>query len=129
VKFLLDSNAIIALMKGNAGFLERLKLHQPQDFGIPAIVAHELFYGAYKGLRVAENVARVEALQFEIVDFDREDAQQAGEVRARLAAAGTPIGPYDVLIAGQALARALILVTHNTREFQRVSGLIVEDWE
>jgi tRNA(fMet)-specific endonuclease VapC len=129
VKFLLDSNAIIALMKGNAGFLERLKQHQPQDFGIPAIVAHELFYGAYKGVRVAENVARVEALQFEIVDFDREDARQAGEVRATLAAAGTPIGPYDVLIAGQALARALILVTHNTREFQRVPGLLVEDWE
>jgi tRNA(fMet)-specific endonuclease VapC len=129
VKFLLDSNAIIAIMKGNPGFLERLKLHQPQDFGIPAIVAHELFYGAYKGMRVAENVARVEALQFEIVDFDREDARQAGEVRARLATAGTPIGPYDVLIAGQALARALTLVTHNTREFQRVSGLIFEDWQ
>jgi tRNA(fMet)-specific endonuclease VapC len=129
VKFLLDSNAVIALMKGNATFLERLKLHQPQDFGIPAIVAHELFYGAYKGMRVAENLARVEALQFEIVDFDREDARQAGEVRAQLAAAGTPIGPYDVLIAGQALARALTLVTHNTREFQRVSGLLVEDWE
>jgi tRNA(fMet)-specific endonuclease VapC len=129
VKFLLDSNAIIAIMKGNPGFLERLKLHQPQDFGIPAIVAHELFYGAYKGMRVAENVARVEALQFEIVDFAREDARQAGEVRARLTTAGTPIGPYDVLIAGQALARALTLVTHNTREFQRVSGLIFEDWQ
>jgi tRNA(fMet)-specific endonuclease VapC len=129
VKFLLDSNAVIALMKGNAGFLERLKLHQPQDFGIPAIVAHELFYGAYKGVRAVENLARIEALRFEIVDFDREDARQAGEVRARLAAAGTPIGPYDVLIAGQALARALTVVTHNTGEFQRVSGLIVEDWE
>jgi tRNA(fMet)-specific endonuclease VapC len=129
VKFLLDSNAIIAIMKASPGFLERLKHHQPRDFGIPSIVAHELYYGAYKGTRVAENLARIEAMQFEIVDFDREDARQAGEVRARLATAGMPIGPYDVLIAGQALARALTLVTRNTREFQRVSGLIVEDWE
>jgi tRNA(fMet)-specific endonuclease VapC len=68
-------------------------------------------------------------LQFEVLDFDRENARQAGELRTRLAAAGTPIGAYDVLIAGQALARALTLVTHNTGEFQRVPGLRIEDWE
>jgi tRNA(fMet)-specific endonuclease VapC len=129
VKLLLDSNAVIALMKGNPGFLEQLRQHQPQDFGIPAIVVHELFYGASNALRIAQNVARVEALQFKIVDFDREDARQAGEIRAKLAAAGTPIGPYDVLIAGQALARALTLITHNIREFQRVPGLLTDDWE
>ncbi len=129
MKFLLDSNAVIALMKGNPGFLAQLRQHQPQDFGLPAIVVHELFYGAYKGVRIAQNVARVEALQFQIVDFDREDARQAGDIRARLAASGTPIGPYDVLIAGQALARGLTLITHNTREFQRVPGLLMEDWE
>ena len=106
-----------------------MRQHQPQDFAISAIVAHELFYGAYKGQRTAENLARVDALRFEVLDFDREDARQAGELRARLAAAGTPIGSYDVLIAGQALARALTLVTHNTREFQRVPGLRIEDWE
>ena len=129
MKFLLDSNAVIALMKGHSGFLTRLRQHQPRDFGISAIVAHELFYGAYRGQRTAENLARVDALQFEVLDFDREDARQAGELRARLAAAGTPIGAYDVLIAGQALARALTLVTHNTGEFQRVPGLRIEDWE
>jgi tRNA(fMet)-specific endonuclease VapC len=129
VKFLLDSNAVIALMKGHSGFLTRLRQHQPRDFGISTIVAHELFYGAYKGQRTAENLARVDALQFEVLDFDREDARQAGELRALLAAAGTPIGAYDVLIAGQALARGLTLVTHNTGEFQRVPGLRIEDWE
>ena len=71
----------------------------------------------------------MDALQFEVLDFDREDARQAGELRARLAAAGTPIGTYDVLIAGQALARAMTLVTHNIGEFQRVPELRVEDWE
>jgi tRNA(fMet)-specific endonuclease VapC len=126
---LLDNNAVIALMKGHSGFLTRLRQHQPRDFGISAIVAHELFYGAYKGQRTAENLARVDALQFEVLDFDREDARQTGELRARLAAAGTPIGSYDVLIAGQALARGLTLVTHNTGEFQRVPELRIEDWE
>lgn len=129
MKFLLDNNAVIALLRGHAGFLNRLRQHQPQDFGIPAIVAHELFYGALKSQRATENLARVEGLKFEVLDFDREDARHAGELRAALATAGTPIGPYDVLIAGQARARSLTLVTHNTREFQRVPGLRVEDWE
>ena len=64
-----------------------------------------------------------------MVAFDTEDARASGRVRAALAASGRPIGAYDVLIAGQALARELTLVTHNTREFGRVEGLRVEDWE
>jgi tRNA(fMet)-specific endonuclease VapC len=74
-------------------------------------------------------VARVNALQFPVLEFDREDARQASEIRAHLASKGTPIGPYDVLIAGQAKARKLTLVTHNTTEFTRVPGLKVEDWK
>ncbi len=129
MKYLLDSNAVIALMKGHSGFVAELRRHKPQDFAIPAIVAYELFYGAYKGQRVAENLARVAALQFETLDFDREDARAAGEIRASLASLGTPIGAYDVLIAGQAVARDLILVTRNVREFERVQRLRFEDWE
>ncbi len=129
MRYLLDSNAVIALLRGNLSVLHRLTQHRPADFGIPAIVAHELFYGAYRGLRLEENLARVDALQFQIVDFDNEDARQSGEVRAQLVRNGEPIGPYDVLIAGQALARHLILITHNTQEFRRVPGLAIEDWE
>jgi len=129
VKFLLDSNAVIALLKGQPRFLERLRAYQPADFGLPSIVAHELYFGAYKSQRPAANLARVEALQFEVLEFDREDSRRAGALRSQLAAAGTPIGPYDVLIAGQALARELTLITHNTREFKRVPGLRLEDWE
>jgi tRNA(fMet)-specific endonuclease VapC len=129
VKFLLDTNAVIALLKGHAGFASRLRQHQPHDFGIPAIVVHELYYGAYKGQRTADNLARVEALRFEVVEFDREDARCAGQIRASLAAEGTPIGAYDALIAGQALARTVTLVTRNLREFQRVPELRLEDWE
>jgi tRNA(fMet)-specific endonuclease VapC len=74
-------------------------------------------------------VARVDGLQFPVLEFDLEDARQAGEIRAHLASKGTPIGPFDVLIAGQARARELTLVTHNTSEFQRVPRLKVEDWK
>ncbi len=129
MRFLLDSNAVIALLKGHTGFLQRLRQYEPQDFAIPSIVAHELFYGAYKGQRATQSLARVEALAFEVLDFDLEDARAAGQLRASLVKAGTPIGPYDVLIAGQGLARNLTLVTHNKSEFQRVTGLRTEDWE
>jgi tRNA(fMet)-specific endonuclease VapC len=66
-------------------------------------------------------------LQFIVLELDKEDAKQAGQVRALLASRGAPIGPYDVLIAGQAVARDMILITHNTQEFARVPGLRFED--
>ena len=116
-------------MAGRAGVLDKLRQQALQNVAVSSIVIHELRYGAFKSARQAENHARIDALRFEIVPFDAEDARQAGEVRAALARAGTPIGGYDLLIAGQALARNLILVTHNTREFDRVAGLRVEDWE
>jgi tRNA(fMet)-specific endonuclease VapC len=128
MKYLLDTNTVIAILKGDLSVLARLRAHLPADFGLPSIVAHELYYGAYKSRQAEANLARVEALQFEVLSFDAEDAQHAGQIRAQLAAAGTPIGPYDVLIAGQARARQLVLVTNNVREFARVDGLRVEDW-
>jgi len=127
--YLLDTNAVIEALRGNDRMLARLREHLPSAFGLPAIVLHELHFGASKSHRAKENTARVDALQFEIVAFDREDARKAGEIRAVLAAAGTAIGPYEVLIAGQALARSLTLVTHNTREFERVPDLKIEDWQ
>jgi tRNA(fMet)-specific endonuclease VapC len=128
MKYLLDTNAVIAILKGDPFMLAQLRARLPVDFGLPSIVAHELYYGAYKSQRAQANLARVEGLQFEVLPFDTEDAQHAGEIRAQLAASGTPIGPYDVLIAGQARARQLVLVTNNVREFARVDGLQVEDW-
>jgi tRNA(fMet)-specific endonuclease VapC len=74
-------------------------------------------------------VARIDALRFQVIEFDNEDARQAAEIRALLAAKGIPIGPYDVLIAGQAVARNVVLVTRNVREFARVPRLRIENWE
>ncbi|MFP4128339.1 MAG: type II toxin-antitoxin system VapC family toxin [Desulfonatronovibrio sp.] len=124
----MDTNTIIALFKGNKLFLDRLRSHQVRDFGIPSIVVHELFYGAYKSQRQSDNIERVGKLQFEIVHFTLNDARWAGELRAQLARKGIPIGPYDILIAGQAVSRNLTLITNNTREFQRVKELRIEDW-
>ncbi len=130
MRYLLDANAVIALLNDTASrAAQRARRERPGDVAMSAIVAHELFYGAFKSRRAAHNVALVDALQFAVLDFDREDARQAGKVRAYLAGKGTPIGPYDVLIAGQAMARNMILVTHNRSEYARVPGLRIEDWQ
>jgi tRNA(fMet)-specific endonuclease VapC len=130
MRYLLDTNAVIAMLRDSASLAaQRARQERVDDVAISAVVAHELFYGAFKSPRAAQNVALVDALQFPIIDFDREDARQAGGIRAFLAARGTTIGPYDVLIAGQAVARQLILVTHNVDEFRRVPGLSIDDWE
>ncbi len=129
MKLLLDTNAVIAIVRKDERFLTRLRERSPADFGISSIAAHELFYGAYKSVRIERNLARIENLRFPFVEFDREDARRAGALRAALAITGNPIGPFDVLIAGQALARDLVLITHNIREFARVPGLRFESWE
>jgi len=130
MRYLLDTNAIIALLNDTTSpIARRVRRYTPRDIGISAVVMHELYYGAFKSQRVEKNVARVDALQFPVLELDQDDARQAGEIRAHLASKGTPIGPYDVLIAGQAKARKLTLVTHNTTEFVRVPGLKVEDWK
>jgi tRNA(fMet)-specific endonuclease VapC len=107
----------------------RVRREKPAEIATSAIVAHELFYGAFKSRRATQNVALIDSLRFAVLEFDKDDARHAGEIRALLAAAGTPIGSYDVLIAGQAKSRNLILVTHNTQEFRRVPGLRYEDWQ
>jgi tRNA(fMet)-specific endonuclease VapC len=128
--YLLDTNAVIALLNSSHSLLaQRARRQMPHDVCVSAIVTHELYYGAFKSQRVEQNVALLDELRFQVLEFDKEDARHAGEVRAALAVAGTPIGPYDVLIAGQARARDLILITHNLKEFSRVPGLRLEDWE
>jgi tRNA(fMet)-specific endonuclease VapC len=129
MRFLLDTNAMIGLLNRSSPKLEaRVRELPASEIGISAIVAHELYFGAYKSQRVAENLERLGLIRLQTISLDREDAEAAGKVRAALAKAGTPIGPYDVLIAGQAVARGLTLVTNNLREFERIEGLKVEDW-
>ncbi len=129
MNFLLDTNSMVRLINGDRRMNTQLRRQRRARVGISSIVAFELFFGAFKSARAGENLRRVDSIEFEVVPFDRQDAREAGALRAALEQAGTPIGGYDVLIAGQARARNLTLVTHNTREFSRVPGLQIEDWE
>ena len=130
MRYLLDSNAVIALLNdAQSKLARRVRKHNPSEICISSIVAHELYYGAFKSQRVEHNLAIVDGLRLEVLEFDKEDARQAGEIRAELTRIGMPIGPYDILIAGQAKSRDMTLVTRNTREFERVEGLRLVDWE
>ncbi|MBB1492995.1 type II toxin-antitoxin system VapC family toxin [Paracoccus sp. MC1854] len=131
IRHLLDTNVVIALVgRLSAELLRRVEASEPGSLAISSIVAHELWYGAYRSQKVAFNLETLRLLfaDLAIIDLDPEDARAAGEIRVELARQGTPIGPYDVLIAGQAKARNLTLVTNNIGEFSRVAGLSLEDW-
>jgi tRNA(fMet)-specific endonuclease VapC len=130
MRYLLDTNVVVGLLNdATSSLARRVRREKPSDIAVSAIVMQELFYGAFKSRRRTQNASLLDSIQFEIIEFDKEDARQAAEIRALLASQGTPIGPYDVLIAGQARSRNLILVTHNTDEFRRVPGLRSDDWE
>ncbi|MGE0796792.1 MAG: type II toxin-antitoxin system VapC family toxin [Lautropia sp.] len=128
---MLDTNAVIALVsRRSEALLRRVEALEPGSLVLSTIVVHELYFGAYRSQKVEFNLETLRLLfaDLGLLDLDREDARVAGEIRAELARQGTPIGPYDALIAGQAKARGLILVTRNTGEFARVAGLRIENW-
>lgn len=130
MSYLLDTNAVIALLKDKSPRLaRRVRQCPPGELAISSIVLHELYFGAFKSQKVQNNLHVVDRLAFQVLDFTPEDARESGRVRAELAGFGTPIGPYDALIAGQAAQRGLILVTRNGREFSRIRNLRWEDWE
>ena len=126
--YLPDTSTIIAWARwGNASVTDKMKQHRGA-IGLSAIVAYELYFGAMKSAQVDRNLRTLESFGLPTLDFERDDAKAAGTIRAALERAGTPIGPYYLLIAGQATARGATVVTNNTREFSRVDGLAVEDW-
>ena len=128
IRYLLDTNTVIHWFnRSNPQAILRAATHR-RTSALPSIVWHELCFGALNGRRPEETIAAYASANLPVLSFDTDDARVAGEIRASLRRAGTPIGPCDLLIAGQALARDLVLVTNNTREFARVEGLKVEDW-
>jgi tRNA(fMet)-specific endonuclease VapC len=134
VNYLLDTKVVVALLRNRpAGVRERFReAEKSGDYlAVSSVVLFELWYGVEKSGRVQENTERLRVLlsgNVDLLDFDDEDARTAGRVRAALEKTGTPIGAYDLLIAGQALRRSLTVVTANTSEFSRVIGLSWEDW-
>ena len=130
----LDTNVVIAAMNLRPPEVRRrlvAALGDGATVGLPSIVLYELWYGARKSDRFEVNAqALTTFLTLDVMPwpFESEDASEAGDIRAALERAGTPIGPYDILIAAQARRRGASLVTANEREFGRVAGLKTVNW-
>ncbi len=132
MKFLLDTNVCIKILKGQSDkVLSRIAEIKNSDVCIPAIVRYELYYGAFKSENKEKTLNLLDNFlsQFFSETFDDKMALICGEIRALLDKKGTPVGPYDIMIAAIAMSKNLILVTHNTNEFSRIEGLVLEDWE
>lgn len=131
LKYLLDTNLCIRVLRDRPEALREKFNAEASSLCISSIVLYELLYGAAKSARPAENRHAVEAFgaRLEVLDFDVDAAGHAGDIRAELERQGKPIGSYDLLIAGHARSRGLIVVTGNLAEFRRVEGLRCEDWE
>lgn len=131
MKFLLDTNICIYLIKNNPPEVrQHFQRHHIGDIGVSTITIAELEYGVQKSAAVSRNQRALESflLPLEFLDFDHKSALEYGKMRVALEQAGTPIGSMDMLIAAQAVAYDLVLVTHNLREFQRVPELRCETW-
>ena len=129
--YLLDTNTVIALMKSNANVLAQVRRVGHAELRLCAPVEAELWFGVHKSDRHVENRQRLVTLLswLSSLPFSSEAAPYFGEIRAALTRQGQLIGPYDLQIAAIALAHGLILVTHNAREFSRITELQLEDWQ
>ena len=128
--YLLDTNILICFFKGIGDVADILLSKAPKDILIPSIALYELEVGVAKSTQPQKRRKQLELLisKINIAPFGSQEAKVAAIIRANLEGKGTPIGPYDTLIAGTALSNNATLVTHNTKEFRRVKGLNVEDW-
>jgi tRNA(fMet)-specific endonuclease VapC len=131
MKYLLDTNVCVDyLTRRYPGVVDRIVSSSPDDLCVSSIAVAELRYGADKSQRRSENHQRIDVLVDEIacVEFDLDAAAVFGRLRSDLERRGEPIGPYDLLIAAQAMSLGLTLVTDNVREFQRIDRLALENW-
>src|SRR5947208_22449 len=132
--YLLDSNAWIGYLRGtDQALIQKVQQTPPTEICLCSVVMAELYYGAYHGspTQLPANLALLARLcqRFVELPFEHRASEEYGKIRADLARKGMPIGPNDYMIAAIACAGGLTLVTHNTGEFGRVSGLKLEDWQ
>jgi tRNA(fMet)-specific endonuclease VapC len=131
MKYLLDTNFCIAVLRGHARAIERLCAVAPDECAVSVVSIYEMQTGVAKCQRPGSEHAKLEQflVPLTILPFDEDSARHAAIIRADLERSGSIIGPYDLLLAGQALALHLTMITHNTGEFSRVNGLSLADWE
>jgi tRNA(fMet)-specific endonuclease VapC len=131
MRYLLDTNACIKAMRGVTSVVGAMARHAPADIAVSSITCYELYTGIEKCADPQREHTKVEALLGAVsqVVFDRPAAIASARIRADLESRGEMIGPYDILLAGQAQSLSLILVTANIGEFYRIPNLAVENWE
>lgn len=132
MRYLLDTNVCVVYLNGRSSSVrDRLLATPTEEITVCSVVKAELFYGAFRSNNPKRTLERQQAFlsRFVSLPFQDDAALVAGQIRAKLASAGTPIGFYDLQIAAIALVNNLTLVTHNTREFGRIDGLQFGDWE
>ncbi|URK18303.1 tRNA(fMet)-specific endonuclease VapC [Thalassospira sp. GO-4] len=130
LRFMLDTNICIYVIKNRpASCREKFRTHSGA-MAISSVTLAELIYGAMKSAKPESNLRTIEefAARLSVLDFDTDAAGHYGDIRSTLEREGNVIGPYDMMIAGHARSHGLILVTNNTREFERVDGLRLENW-
>lgn len=130
--YLLDTNACIVYLKNkNSSINRHLNSLEANKIAVCSVVKAELFYGSMRSNNPQKslNIQLLFLNQFLSLPFDDLCAEIYGKIRADLVKCGTPIGSNDIQIASISLVNNLILVTHNVREFSRIEGLQIEDWE
>lgn len=130
LKYLLDTNIVIYTVKNKPALVRDAFTRHHGQIAISTVTMMELVYGAERSAQPERNLETIEgfAARVDLLDFDERAAAHAAQIRADLAAKGTPIGPYDTMIAGHARSIGLVLVTNDQREFKRVAGLQLENW-
>ncbi|KMJ43462.1 tRNA(fMet)-specific endonuclease VapC [Xenorhabdus khoisanae] len=130
IKYMLDTNICIYTIKNKPQKVREAFYQHYGQLCISSVTLMELIYGAEKSANLKKNLDIIEgfAARLEVMTYGFDAAVHTGQIRAELAKNGTPIGPYDSMIAGHARSLGMVLVTNNTREFERVSGLRLEDW-
>ena len=130
MRYLLDTNTCVFLMKGNAEVLQKYLTNKSFGIAISSITVAELYYGVFNSEHVHKNGINLTnfLIGLHIIEFDSGSAMEYGRIRADLRKKGSLIGQMDMLIAANAMSRSLTLVTNNINEFKRVDGLNYEDW-
>lgn len=130
LKYMLDTNIIIYTMKNRPEKVRELFNQHKDQICISSVTLGELVFGAERSQKVEQNLRDIEGMtaRLEVLEFGEKEAYHFGQIRAGLYATGKPIGPYDMMIAAHARSSGMVLVTNNLKEFERVPGLLLENW-
>lgn len=130
MKYLLDTNICIYWFKGLMGIDKKISSVDIDDISISAITIAELLYGAYNSMNVEKNITKVNEFEdaTNVIDLDRESLEHYARIKATLRAEGKMLDDFDILIAATAIVNDCILVTNNTKHFERIDGLTIENW-